>query len=166
MEVTREVVNRDGMWVVFTQFGLLIFLFQPRLHWWMGALALLAYCGYVLHLYVATRRFRSQLESGEVESGEPDETASFFFGRGEIKLTGLTSTIILISATLLAAFACYLLVELTNQSAEKLHVPSVLYRCDFDRSRFVDPRHIHVTGLRKAWRRLGRGFERFWLQHL
>ncbi len=122
IDVSREVVNRDGMWVVVVQIGLLIFLFQPKLDWWMAVVALLAYAVYVVHLYVATRRFRSQLDDGEITSGDPSETAAAFFGSCEIRLNGVSSTIVLVFATLVAALACYLLVELTNQSAEKLGV--------------------------------------------
>ena len=122
VEVHREVVRRDGMWVVFSQIGLLIFLFQPKLDWWMGVVALIAYVVYVLHLYVATRRYRVQLDGGEIENEEPNDSASVFFGKFDIKLTGLTSGVILLTATLVAAIACYLLVDLTNQSAIKLDV--------------------------------------------
>jgi len=59
IDVSREVVNRDGMWVIGTQIGLLVFLFQPRLHWWMGVVALLAYAAYVLHLYLLPAALKS-----------------------------------------------------------------------------------------------------------
>lgn len=122
IEVSREVVNRDGMWVVWTQIGLLIFLFQPKLYWWMGVVALMAYAGYVFHLYIATRRFRGQLEAGEIEVQESSDTAEIFFGSKEVQLNSVSATVILVVATMVAALACYFLVELTNQSAEKLHV--------------------------------------------
>ena len=120
IEVSREVVGRDGLWVVLVQIGLLIFLFQPRLHWWMGVVALVAYAIYVVHLYVATRRFRAQLDGGEIDI--ESETATMFFGSCEVRLNGFTSTAVLIGATLVAAVACYFLVELTNNSAHKLGV--------------------------------------------
>jgi Ca2+/Na+ antiporter len=122
IDVSREVVNRDGMWVIGTQIGLLVFLFQPRLHWWMGVVALLAYAAYVLHLYLATRQFRTRLADGEITAETPSETATMFFGKYEVKLNGSTSAIILVIATMVAALACYLLVDLTNQSAHKLGV--------------------------------------------
>ena len=122
IEVDREVVNRDGMWVVFTQLGLLVFLFQSKLSWWMGVVALMAYAGYVLHLYIATRRFRAKLSDGEIETEAPNETATVLFGAKEVKLNGWTSAAILIISTCVAALACYLLVDLTNQSARKLKV--------------------------------------------
>lgn len=120
----REVVNRDGMWVMATQLGLLIFLFQPKLHWWMALVALLTYCGYVLHLYIATRKFRSQLDDGSVSADVPDETAGVCFGIFEVKLTTFTATAILAIATLVAAISCYFLVEVTNESATNLGVPA------------------------------------------
>ncbi len=122
INVEREVVNRDGMWVIGTQVGLLVFLFQPRLHWWMGVVALLAYAGYVLHLYLATRTFRNRLAEGAITAETPSDTATMFFGKYEVKLNGSTSALILIISTLVAALACYLLVDLTNESARKLGV--------------------------------------------
>ncbi len=122
IEVSREVVNRDGMWVIITQFGLLIFLFQSKLDWWMGVVALLTYVIYVLHLLIATRRFRSQLAEGSLQRELTDESAELLFGRFEVKLNGVTATAIIFVSTLVAAGACYLLVELTNASAEKLGV--------------------------------------------
>ena len=121
VEVSREIVNRDGMWVLATQIGLLVFLFQPRLDWWMGAVALLAYVAYVLHLFIATRRFRTRLAEGQAQE-QPGETATMFFGAYEVSLSGRSSAIILAVSTLVAAAACYLLVDLTNESARKLNV--------------------------------------------
>lgn len=123
IEVSREVIHRDGMWVIFTQAGLLIFLFQEKLEWWMGVAALLAYFVYVLHLYLATRQFRKKLTEREIEMGNADfQTASVCFGYFKIRLNGFTSTVVIILATAIAAIACYLLVDLTNQSAHKLGV--------------------------------------------
>ena len=122
IDVHSEVVRRDGMWVVVTQIGLLVFLFQPKLDWWMGLLALLAYVVYVFHLYVATCRFRAKLAKGTIEHDEPNSTASIFFGSCSVNLNGYTSAAILMVSTLVAAVACYLLVDLTNQSATKLGV--------------------------------------------
>lgn len=122
IDVASEVVRRDGMWVVFAQIGLLIFLFQPELDWWMGLVALLAYVAYVFHLYVATCRFRAKLAKGTIEYDEPNTTASVLFGACSVQLNGVTSAIILAVSTLVAALACYLLVDLTNESAAKLGV--------------------------------------------
>lgn len=122
IDVSREVVNRDGGWVVFAQVGLLIFLFQPELHWWMGIAALVAYACYVLHLYVATRKFRGKLDDGTIEYEEPNQTASMFFGSCKVQLNGYTSAIVLLVSTLVAAISCYLLVDLTNESAKQLGI--------------------------------------------
>ena len=82
----------------------------------MGVAALLAYFVYVLHLYLATRQFRKKLTEREIEMGNADfQTASVCFGYFKIRLNGFTSTVVIILATAIAAFACYLLVDLTNQ---------------------------------------------------
>ena len=122
IDVSREVVNRDGMWVIVAQIGLLVFLFQPKLEWWMGVVALIAYAVYVFHLYIATQKFRFKLDGGEITEEEPNGTAAMFFGSCQVRLNGYTSAIVLVVSTLVAAIACYLLVDLTNQSAEKLEI--------------------------------------------
>ena len=120
--ISPDVLRRDGMWVILVQLGLLIVLFQSELHWWMGGLALLAYAAYVLHLYLATRNFRRQVARGEIEQHSTSQAASLFFGSCQIKLNGYSSLAILVGSTLVAAAACYLLVELTNESADTLGV--------------------------------------------
>ncbi len=120
--IERDVVNRDGVWVIVVQFGLLYFLFQPELHWWMGVIALVAYAIYVAHLYLATRAYRRKLAAANIEVEEPNDEASVLFGYFDIKLNRVTATMVLLGATIVAAAACYLLVELTNSSAEKLGV--------------------------------------------
>ena len=80
VSIERDVVNRDGMWVIVAQFGLLYFLFQPALHWWMGVIALVAYAIYVAHLYLATRAYRRKLAAANIEVEEPDDEASLLFG--------------------------------------------------------------------------------------
>jgi cation:H+ antiporter len=120
--IERDVVNRDGMWVIIVQFGLLYFLFQPELHWWMGVVALVAYVVYVSHLFMSTRAFRRRLDSGEEEVDDPDEEASVLFGFFEVGLNRFSASVILITSTIVAALACYFLVELTNSSAVRLGV--------------------------------------------
>ncbi len=124
IEVSREVIYREGGWLVATQIGLLIFLFQPKLHWWMGLAMLIAYAAYVFHLYYDTAKFRRKLESGQLEDDdEIIESAGVFFGCFDVSLNAVTSTIVLVVSTAVAAAACYFLVELTNESAGILGVP-------------------------------------------
>ena len=120
--IERDVVNRDGMWVIVVQFGLLYFLFQPKLHWWMGVVALAAYAVYVLHLYLATRAYRKQLAAENIAIDEPEGETSVLFGFFDVELNRVSATLVLLGSTIVAAVACYFLVELTNSSAEKLGV--------------------------------------------
>ncbi len=123
IEVTSKVVHRDGGWVIFTQFGLLVFLFQPNLTWWMGVVAILAYAIYVFVLYIDTLRFRQQLSSGKISLEEPNKTAALFFGAIDVTLNTWTAAAVLAASTLVAAGACWVLVELTNESANFLGIP-------------------------------------------
>ena len=122
VEIGLDSVRRDGSWVIAVQFGLLYFLFQPKLYWWMGVIALVAYLFYVLHLGVATRSYRKQLSVDNTPVEEPDDETSLCFGLFELKLTGVSATLVLLGSTIVAATACYFLVELTNASAEALGV--------------------------------------------
>ena len=122
IQVEKDVIHRDGTWVIATQIGLLIFLFQSELHWWMGAAFLAAYAGYVLHLYIDTRRYRKRLQSGLETAPDEDSSTEFLFGFFEIQLNAVTSTIVLAVSATVAAIACYFLVELTNDSAQNLGV--------------------------------------------
>ena len=88
----------------------------------MGVVALVAYAFYVSHLYLATRAYRRKLAAENIEVEEPDDEASILFGYFDVQLTRVTATLILLGSTIVAAVACYLLVELTNSSAEKLGV--------------------------------------------
>ena len=122
VEIGLDSVRRDGSWVIAVQFGLLYFLFQPKLYWWMGVIALVAYLFYVLHLGAATRSYRIQLSADNTSAEEPDDETSLVFGLFDLKLTKISATLVLLGATGVAATACYFLVELTNASAEALGV--------------------------------------------
>ena len=123
IEVAPDVLKRDGGWVLASQFGLLVFLFQPKLSWWMGLIALLAYLVYVGQLVFATRKFRATKASVDA-LGELDEDAEFLFGWFSIRLTTVSALMILAISTATAALACYYLVALTQVSARSLGVPA------------------------------------------
>jgi len=61
--------------------------------------------------------------SAELEEEEDDDSAGAFYGLFEIPLSGLSATVILTSCTLIAAVACYWLVEVTHATAAELKVP-------------------------------------------
>ena len=89
----------------------------------MGVAAIVAYFVYVLHLYISTRRFQSNLASGQLVQEDVEDSASVLFGRFDIQLQWSSAITILIIATAIAAVACYFLVELTNYSAHQMGVP-------------------------------------------
>ena len=124
ISVSREVLSREGSWVLLTQFGLLIFLFQPKLHWWMAIVAFAAYLFYVLHLYFDTWKFRRSAAVRQLDPPEQEGSSTrLIFGMIEVPLRGLTAFWILVVSTLVAALACYFLVELTRDAAHRLNVP-------------------------------------------
>lgn len=121
IEFEKVVLNRDGAWVIGSQLGLLVILFLPKLYWWIGLLAIAAYAIYIIQLVINTRRYRRDTD-GDASDDLPDGT-SMCFGLVNLKFTGVSVLVTLIGTTLLAAAACYFLVELTNHAAEAMHVP-------------------------------------------
>ena len=63
-------------------------------------------------------------DSANGEDEQSSDSAGVFFGFLRIPLNGLTTCFILFGATLLAAAACYFLVEATIRTAEILKVPA------------------------------------------
>ena len=123
LSIESDVLYRDGIWTFCVQAGLLVFLCQRELTWHMGVAAIVAYFVYVLHLYISTRRFQSNLASGQLVQEDVEDSASVLFGRFDIQLQWSSAITILIIATAIAAVACYFLVELTNYSAHQMGVP-------------------------------------------
>ncbi len=121
IEFSQEVVSRDGSWVIATQFGLLVVLFMPRLYWWIGLIGMVGYCIYIVQMYFDARRFRKDTKAVD-RSALPPSTL-FGFGFFKVRLSLPTVIITLTTATLVAAAACYFLVELTNESAHAMGVP-------------------------------------------
>ena len=123
ISIESDVLYRDGMWTFCVQAGLLVFLCQRELTWHMGVIAIVAYFVYVLHLYISTRRFQSNVASGQLVQEEVEDSAGVLFGRFDIQLNWRSAITILVIATAVAAAACYFLVELTNFSAHQMGVP-------------------------------------------
>lgn len=62
-------------------------------------------------------------EGSDVDGDNEADSAGVCFGMFQIRLTLLTSWLVIAVSTLFAAVACYWLVEITQVTAEKLHVP-------------------------------------------
>ena len=123
IDVEKEVILRDGLWFMGCELILLAFLWSNQIHWWMGVVLMAAYFAYILHLYRDARAYRQAKELDE-EDDELPESAAVFFGVFEIPLNSATAWLTILLSTVLAAAACYFLVDITNQTAELLEVPS------------------------------------------
>tara|TARA_R110002049_G_scaffold4601_5_gene32557 strand:+ start:770784 stop:772142 length:1359 start_codon:yes stop_codon:yes gene_type:complete len=166
IEIDSTVISRDGMWFLVCEIVLIMFLFQPAMHWIMGVVLLAFYALYVYQLYLDSKRFqrardsvaakfdgvampatddlvtaisdagirpslhliaqvRRELADPSDDEGEPGdhETAGILFGLIQVKLTPAIGYAILVVCTLIAAAACYWLVNVTHQLAEELQVP-------------------------------------------
>ncbi len=126
IEVEKEVLHRDGVWFMVCEMVLLIFLWQPAMHWWMGVVFLGLYVIYLIWLWSDARRFRAgKAGSGEEEDwSDLPEDAPILFGFANVPLNAVTVWLVIGVTTILAAAACYFLVEITYATAALLHVPT------------------------------------------
>ena len=123
IEFSKEVINRDGAWVIAVQLGLLIVLFLPRLHWWIALLGIAAYGAYATQMYFDARRHQRHTANTPSEQNKLPDGSYFLFGFLYVRFTMTSVIATLAVATAIAAGACYGLVELTNYSAHALNIP-------------------------------------------
>lgn len=71
----------------------------------------------------ATLHLVDQIKSSREDDEEEAEEASFFFGWFNLPLNGLTASLTLLISTIVAAVACYWLVEATRATASELDIP-------------------------------------------
>ena len=167
IDVEDEVISRDGVWFLCTQFLLILFLFQSQMMWWMGVVFLAIYAVYIFQLYYDAVVYRKRMaamndyftqhgadlpvrdimsamkeQSIRVSAAlvmkaqesfadgipedeeEQADSAGMFFGFLDVPLNGFSTVMVLAVSTLLAAAACYFLVEATIETAELLDVPA------------------------------------------
>ena len=126
IEVSKEILTRDGLWFLGCELLLVAFLFQPVLHWWMAAALIALYVVYVGVLYRQTLRFRLLDESAPGNDDEDDapDAVTLPFEVGAIPLSLRTAWSVIVVSTLVAAAACYWLVEITHTTASTLEVPT------------------------------------------
>ncbi|MCH7728310.1 MAG: hypothetical protein IH991_17800 [Planctomycetes bacterium] len=92
IDIEPEVITRDGLWFVGCEIALIIFLFQPAMHWWMGVTFLAAYVVYVCTLYAHARRHRRSIKAVEAHLAvvgnpkDPDQIIDYF-GKQGIKVS-------------------------------------------------------------------------------
>ena len=92
IDVDQEVISRDGVWFLLCEAVLLIFLFQPEMHWWMALVFLGLYVIYITQLYFDAKRFRRnrkkvhQYLTEATEPQTPDEVIA------ALKKQGVRST--------------------------------------------------------------------------
>ena len=159
IDVEDKVISRDGLWFVGCEILLLLFLFQPAMHWWMGVALLIAYLLYLIVLYRDAKLYQKRyafikqhledgrnndqivdqgnsknmklsrdliqkFRDGEIENDDdPPEAAGVLFGIFDVTLSFKTAWIVIGLSTIVAAIACYWLVEVTQTTATTLNVP-------------------------------------------
>ena len=71
----------------------------------------------------AQEEIRLHTSREELNQEETPDHAGYFFGYGSIPLNGVSTTLIILASTIIAAIACYFLVEVTIETADELAVP-------------------------------------------
>jgi Ca2+/Na+ antiporter len=126
VEVEKEVILRDGLWFLGCEMVLLVFLYQNVMYWWMALVLIALYACYTRQLFLHARRHQRALDIlGEDGQGDDDlaDAAPIFFNAKEVPLNKRNAWLIIIVCTILAAIACYFLVEITREAAVVLNVP-------------------------------------------
>jgi len=125
VEVDPEVLARDGVWFLVCEMLLLIFLYQKAMMWWMALVFIALYVIYILQLRRDAIRYQKERDSNEKDNDEGlPKDAPILFGAVEIPLNLRSAWIIIIISTIAAAAACYVLVEVTRETAAILNVPT------------------------------------------
>ena len=130
VEVTDEVVARDGVWFLICEMMLLVFLYQEQLQWWMGLAFLIIYFVYIGMLARDARRHRRTLaENGnntpqDEQQDEAPTEASCLFNLFSVPINAVSAWLIIGISTVVAAVACYFLVDITRDTASLLGVPT------------------------------------------
>ncbi len=142
IEVESQVILRDGLTFLACELVLLVFLYFNQLEWWMGLVFLVIYVGYVFWLYRDWKKYSTVARQGaatnaavasgtaaagtesEDDDEDDDDDAGIFFGFFSVPLTVARAWLILGICTLIAAAACYFLVEVTRETAVELQVPT------------------------------------------
>lgn len=124
--VEKEVLHRDGVWFMVCELVLLAFLWQPVMHWWMGVVFLALYVIYLIWLWRDAGKFRAgKKEAGDAEDwSDLPKHANIFFCVGKVPLNQVTVWLVIAVSTVLAATACYFLVEITVETASLLNIPT------------------------------------------
>lgn len=73
---------------------------------------------------ISVNHIESYLQDQDEADEDEVQTAGVFFGYFDVPLNGLTTMLVLLTSTLLAAGACYFLVEATIETADILQVPA------------------------------------------
>ena len=130
VEVGNEVLARDGIWFLVCEMLLILFLYEPQMNWWHALIFLSLYLVYVAQLARDTWRHRQNLDAAELaeelaeEQEETPQLASCLFGTVQLRMNHVTAWSVVAVSTLVAAIACYFLVDLTRATAEHLQVPT------------------------------------------
>ena len=133
LQVTREVIVRDGLWFIAAEIFLVYCLFERRIEVW-SAIALLAlYIAYLIHLWrhAATHRREKKRAAAAAanESEQDDDTPDHvrvFGGVFSPKLGWATCILTLLVSTLVVGAVSHSLVVACEQISESIGVPSFL----------------------------------------
>ena len=68
IDVEPEVISRDGLWFLCAEAVLIVFMFQDKMHWWMGVVLLLMYVIYILQLYRDARQYQRAMKMIDVSA--------------------------------------------------------------------------------------------------
>ena len=138
IEVDSRTVLRDGIWLVIGEVMLIVFLGRSSLTWAAGALLLLCYLGYIIHLMIHNKKYGVDADEDDDEEEDDEPTGSklralltfdfntlLFAGK---PYTNASAWTVLAAAVIVLGAACILLAEAVIQAARGAQHSDVLHR--------------------------------------
>ncbi len=132
VEISRKVLFRDSIVLVFTILVLIIVIDQDRLRWYHGLVLVLVYILYIAHMFLSMRRIRKPLSPPPaVKRNFSDENVILkilklrieYLVPGKRELNNNSSWILLTISTIIMSFGTWLLVFGTKNLSEALNIP-------------------------------------------
>lgn len=141
IRISRKVILRDGISLIFAELVLILFIGGPTLDWWQGLILMSVYGMYVAYMLTSMRKNQNKAASSHVESdteAEEEHPAS----RGNLRnqfismvtldlepvvirgpMNTLNSWILLLLSMAVIGGACFLLVDSCERLGHAMGIP-------------------------------------------
>lgn len=124
VKVSKKVILRDGLWLIFCEAVLIFLLSKGVMEWWHGLILILLYVGYIVFMFktMSGSEWNAHTKEEEEEEDEDEEAGGnravalltldlqwFMFAKRSLNRG--TAWLLLMIAIIVISLACWLLVE-------------------------------------------------------